>query len=73
LETSPTLGHSISVSDSGPGLPPGFDPTKSKGLGMKIVVSLVHQIAGALRITSGPDGHGASFVVTFGVPRFGIV
>jgi two-component system, sensor histidine kinase PdtaS len=73
LETSPTLGHSISVSDSGPGLPPGFDPTKSKGLGMKIVVSLVQQIAGALRITSGPDGRGASFVVTFGVPRFVIV
>ena len=73
LETAPTLGHSISVSDSGPGLPAGFDPTKSKGLGMKIVLSLVQQIAGALRITSGADGRGASFVVTFGVPRFGIV
>ena len=50
-----------------------MEATKSKGLGMKIVLSLVQQIAGALRITSGADGRGASFVVTFGVPRLGIV
>ncbi len=73
LETSPTLGHSISVLDSGPGLPPEFDPTKSKGLGMKIVLSLIQQIDGTLRITSGADGRGASFIVTFGLPSVGII
>ncbi len=73
LEASPTLGHSISVLDNGPGLPREFDPTKSKGLGMKIVLSLVQQINGVLRITSGADGRGASFIVTFGVPEPEIV
>ncbi len=73
LETSPTLGHSISVLDSGPGLPAEFDPTKSKGLGMKIVLSLIQQINGVLRITSGADDRGASFIVTFSVPSIGII
>jgi two-component sensor histidine kinase len=73
LETSPTLGHSISVLDSGPGVPVEFDPTKSKGLGMKIVLSLVQQIGGTLRITSGAGGRGAAFIVTFDIRALGIV
>jgi two-component system, sensor histidine kinase PdtaS len=60
-----TIGHSLSVSDDGPGLPAGFDPSLSKGLGMKIVTSLVKQINGKLRIGSGNQGHGARFMVTF--------
>jgi two-component system, sensor histidine kinase PdtaS len=28
LETSPIIGHSLSVSDDGPGLPEGFDPAR---------------------------------------------
>jgi len=65
LETSSAFGHSISVLDSGPGLPIGFNPTKSKGLGMKIVLSLVQQIDGTLQIAPGDDGRGTRFIVTF--------
>ena len=37
--TSPT-DRSLSVVDDGPGMPAGFKPEDSKGLGMKIVLSL---------------------------------
>ncbi len=40
---------------------------------MKIVLSLVRQIGGALRITPGADGRGASFIVTFGAPALEII
>ncbi len=60
LETTPTVGHSLSVLDDGPGLPAGFDPAKSKGLGMKIMGSLVKQIGGGLQIAPGENGRGAS-------------
>jgi two-component system, sensor histidine kinase PdtaS len=69
LETSPTFGHSLSVLDGGPGLPAGFDPAASKGLGMKIVGSLVKQIGGELQIAPGENGRGATFTVTFCSPR----
>ena len=70
LEATPTIGHSLSVSDDGPGLPAGFDPATSKGLGMKIIGSLVKQIGGELQIAPGGNGRGASFTVTFCAPRF---
>jgi two-component system, sensor histidine kinase PdtaS len=63
-ETWPAC-HSLSVVDNGPGLPPGFDPAKSKGLGMRIVLSLVKQIGGELHILPGDNGCGACFRVTF--------
>jgi two-component sensor histidine kinase len=65
LETDPALGHSLSVSDDGPGLPGGFDPAATKGLGMKIIGSLVKQIDGKLQIARGENGHGARFTVSF--------
>ena len=55
----------ISVADDGPGLPTGFDPTASKGLGMKIVRSLVKQIGGTLAFSTGTRGRGACFTVAF--------
>jgi len=55
----------LSVSDRGPGLPAGFDPATSKGLGMRIVQSLVQQIGGQLLISAGKDGRGACFAVRF--------
>jgi two-component sensor histidine kinase len=58
-------GHSLSVSDDGPGLPVGFDPAKGKGLGMKIVLALVKQIGGELHVCRGDDGRGARFTVKF--------
>jgi two-component sensor histidine kinase len=66
--TASPAGHSLSVLDDGPGLPAGFDPANSKGLGMKIVQSLVKQIGGALHILPGDDGRGARFTVTFRSP-----
>lgn len=67
-ENMSTIGHSLSVLDDGPGLPEGFDPARSKGLGMKIVAKLVKQIDGELTIGAGEDGHGTRFTVTFGRP-----
>jgi len=57
--------HSLSVVDDGPGLPAGFDPGGSKGLGMRIVQSLVKQIGGELHISGGDHGRGARFTVAF--------
>ncbi|MET0277466.1 MAG: sensor histidine kinase, partial [Pseudorhodoplanes sp.] len=54
----------LSVEDDGPGLPPGFKPSDSKGLGMKIVLSLVEQIGGSLHIGPG-NGHRTRFSVKF--------
>jgi len=72
LETSPLIGHSISVLDDGPGLPAGFNPAASKGLGMKIIGSLVKQIGGELQIAPGENGRGARFTVAFCAPRLAI-
>jgi len=69
LATTPAAGHALSVLDDGPGLPVGFDPAKSKGLGMKIIASLVKQIDGELHIASGESDRGACFTVTFCAPK----
>ncbi|MDQ2078610.1 sensor histidine kinase [Xanthobacteraceae bacterium Astr-EGSB] len=69
IEKTSLDSHSVSVFDDGPGLPTGFDPTDSKGLGMKIVRSLVDQIGGELHISPGGDGRGASFTVGFCATR----
>jgi two-component system, sensor histidine kinase PdtaS len=69
-ETAPA-DYSLSVLDEGPGLPAGFDPAHSKGLGMKITQSLVRQIDGALHILPGEGGRGTRFTVTFHSPAFG--
>ena len=62
--TSPT-DRSLSVIDDGPGLPAGFKPADSKGLGMKIVLSLVQQIGGELHIMPRDSGRGTRFMVKF--------
>jgi two-component sensor histidine kinase len=59
----------LSVSDQGIGLPEGFDPADSEGLGMKIVLSLVGQIPGELHILAGDGGRGACFAVSFEAPQ----
>jgi two-component sensor histidine kinase len=70
LATTPAAVHALSVTDDGPGLPADFDPAKSKGLGMKIIGSLVKQIDGTLHIASGESGRGARFTVTFRSPGY---
>ena len=62
--TSPT-DRSLSVIDDGPGLPAGFKPADSKGLGMKIVLSLVQQFGGELHIMPREGGRGTCFMVNF--------
>jgi two-component sensor histidine kinase len=62
--TSPT-NRSLSVVDDGPGMPAGFKPEDSKGLGMKIVLSLVQQIGGTFSILPGDNGRGTRFLVKF--------
>ena len=46
----------IGVADNGIGLPGGFDPARSDGLGMKIVTSLVRQVGGELQLHAGSPG-----------------
>jgi two-component sensor histidine kinase len=67
LETS-AAAHSLSVADDGPGLPTDFDPARGRGLGMKIVRTLVEQIGGTLQIARGASGHGARIGVAFALP-----
>jgi two-component sensor histidine kinase len=65
IESPSPTERSLSVVDDGPGLPAGFQPADSNGLGMKIVLSLVQQIGGALHIRPGDNGRGTRFTVTF--------
>jgi two-component sensor histidine kinase len=69
LASAPAAGCALSVLDDGPGLPAGFHPPASRGLGMKIVSALVKQIGGALQIAAGDNGQGACFTVTFRPPE----
>jgi two-component sensor histidine kinase len=57
LRKHPLKGYALSVSDDGPGLPVGFDPKESKGLGMSIISSLVNEIGGELLLV-GNAGRG---------------
>lgn len=62
-------GYELSISDDGPGYPNGFDPKKSKGLGMKIVSSLVERIGGQSLFGPNHSGKGARFTVHFTLDR----
>ena len=59
LRSDPAYGYALSVSNDGPSLPEGFDPSASKGLGMRIIQSFVTQIDGELRLGRGDDEQGA--------------
>ncbi len=65
LEANPPKGYALSVANEGPGLPEGFDPAAGKGLGMKIIRSLVDRIGGELRSGRGNNDQGARFKVLF--------
>ncbi len=51
----------VSVRDEGIGLPPTFDMTKSKGLGMRLLRSFLQQLDAT--IVLGPNAKGTEFVV----------
>ena len=65
LEPNPGKRYALSVIDDGQGLPDGFDPAASKGLGMRIIRSLVRRIGGELRIGRGDRNQGTRFTVLF--------
>jgi two-component sensor histidine kinase len=65
VETTPELGHCLSVSNDGPALPDGFDPGGGRGLGLKIIHSLVREINGRLEVGRGLRQQGACFKVFF--------
>jgi two-component sensor histidine kinase len=65
LKADLTVGYALSVSNDGQNLSDGFDPAAAKGLGMRIVRSLVKQIGGHLRFGGGDNNQGARFTVLF--------
>ena len=65
IEAESPVTRAVSVVDDGPGLPWGFRPENSKGLGIRLVMSLTKQIGGQLCILPGDNGRGACFTVRF--------
>jgi two-component sensor histidine kinase len=57
--------YHLSVHNTGDALPPGFDPARTSGLGMRVVASLIGQLHGQMVTGRLPDGSGAKFDVTF--------
>lgn len=53
----------LSVEDEGPGFPPDFDPSRSRGLGMRLVAALVRPPRATARVDRGASG--GRFVVRF--------
>jgi two-component sensor histidine kinase len=65
LEPNSETNYALSVANDGPALPDGFDPAACKGLGIKIIRSLVERIGGELRIGRGDVSQGTRFTVLF--------
>ena len=65
LEANPANGYALSVANEGPTLPEAFDPAAGKGLGMRIIRSLVKQIGGELGIGRGDRNQDTRFTVLF--------
>jgi PAS domain S-box-containing protein len=54
-------GHRrLTVTDDGPGLPEGFNPRTSQGLGMRLVTGLIDQLKGRLKVLHTSRGTGFS-------------
>lgn len=53
-------GMMITVTDNGAGLPDGFDPSRSEGLGLKLVSLIVDQLGGSLSYAAA---EGTTFTV----------
>lgn len=59
----------MGVRDDGLGLPPQFEVSRSKSLGLLLVSDLARQLHGRLETVKGQgEGPGAGFEVTFKVP-----
>ena len=66
VRCAPALGgrRSLVIEDDGCGLPADFDPLRSRGLGMRVVLANVKRINAELRTEASTSG-GARFVVDF--------
>lgn len=53
----------LTVTNNGPSLPPGFDISQSKGLGLKIVSALTRQFGIETTCANLPQGPGVAFVL----------
>jgi len=61
----------VRVRDDGQGLPEGFDPAESEGLGLQIVRTLVTtELGGSLRMGT-PDGTGSGTEAVLELPGAG--
>lgn len=58
-------GYALSVSDEGAGLPAGYDPAATTGLGMRVISALVGQLRGRLVVGANSGVRGAEFTVLF--------
>jgi two-component sensor histidine kinase len=64
--TSADAGHFLlTIADEGPGLPAGFDATAGRGLGMKVITSLVAVLKGRWHADRKAAGRGTVFSITF--------
>ncbi|WP_029138745.1 sensor histidine kinase [Nakamurella lactea] len=62
----------VRVIDDGQGLPPGFSPERSSGLGLQIVRTLVDaELGGTIAMRSRTDGPGTEVVITVPLRRRG--
>jgi two-component sensor histidine kinase len=68
LEHAPEGGYALSVSDEGPGLPAGYDPAATTGLGMRVISAPVGQLRGRLVVGADGGARGAEFTVLFPAP-----
>jgi two-component sensor histidine kinase len=57
--------HTISVCDEGEGLPADFDPSKTSGLGMKVVTTLARQLGGRIEVGPVANRRGSCISVCF--------
>jgi two-component sensor histidine kinase len=55
----------LTIADEGPGLPPGFDIAEGRGLGMKVIASLVSALKGHWSAAGKAIGPGAVFSIIF--------
>jgi two-component sensor histidine kinase len=56
----------VSVADGGPGVPDGFDPANTEGLGLSIISMVAKQLDAELFVT---NDHGARFTLRVPVPK----
>ncbi len=61
-------GWVVSVEDNGVGLPDGFEPSVSRGIGMRVVATLVRQLSARLQVRCASPSGGAAFDVILPLP-----